>query len=130
METGHQNTEQNKGDESLDTSMQGVAQISTPKHQFKVSVEKHASFAGTKIALALEAAVNSNFKHNHVVPIDFGKQDLFAVRAGKLYNELEVEEQNDIVSHFAFIELVSDDADKKKVRFAIWKRIKASQILR
>lgn len=103
-----------------------------PKHRFKVSSEKHPSFVGTKIATALESAVNLNDKHNDVVPIDLDYQDLFAVRAGveNLYNELAKEEQEDIVSHYDFIELVSDDTDKKKVRFAIWKRIKASKILR
>ncbi len=103
-----------------------------PKHRFKVSSEKHPSFVGTKIAIALETAVNLNRKDNDVFPIDLGHQDLFAVRAGagNLYNELAQEEQKDIVSHHAFIELVSDDTDKKKVRFAIWKRIKSSKILR
>lgn len=100
------------------------------KHTFEVAVN-YRPFLGKKLPQFIEEAVNSIDKHTDVCILnDFDDGHMFIVRAGKYYNELELEEEHDIVAHHGFVELFATDNVSKKVRFALWKRLKASEILR
>lgn len=100
------------------------------KHIFQVA-ETYRPFLGKKLSIYIEEAVNSIDKHTDVCALsEFDDGHMFIVRAGKHYNDLEAEEEHDLVSHHGFVELFAKDNEKKKIRFAIWRRLKSSKILR
>lgn len=102
---------------------------STTKHEFKFY--DGYSRLNKKLMNSVVKKVNESNRVMNVAQLDDFDPDFFIVRVAHpgvhvLYSELK----RNIVENLGFITLSATDDETKKVYFGVWKRLRASQILR